>query len=269
MLPTNPPAAARRSAASAAEALLTIGQVARAARVSTSMLRFYEREGLLAAARRTGAGYRLYPRSAVQSLLFIHRAQRLGFSLRDVRLFLQGRADRRLRGATVADIAEQRFLDIERRLTELLVLRHELELFLEDLPQILGSSAPGAAGRLYRNLVSHVCGHEAARAPASSLQRLMRRLGCSLAGVEQAELLRALRGRHVHVWRDGDSYTILVRDRSDAVQQSLRRLVDAESGCRVHLAVELSESDDGLLLGVRGQNAFLFAQLFLALEAAD
>lgn len=255
-------------ATDASQPLLTIGQVARAARVSTSMLRFYEREGLLVAARRTTAGYRLYPRTAIQALLFIHRAQRLGFSLRDVHLFLQGRTDRKLRGATVAGIAEQRFLEIERRLTELLVLRHELELFLEDLPRILGSSAPGAAGRLYRNLVDHVCGHDAARAPASSVQRLMRRLGCSLAGVEQVDLLRALRGRHVHVWREGDSYTILVRDRSPEVQHALRRLVDAEAGCRVHLAVELTESDEGLLLCVRGENAFLFAQLFLALEAA-
>jgi DNA-binding transcriptional MerR regulator len=255
------PVAARR-------APLTIGQLARAANVSTSMLRFYEREGLLAPAQRSPAGYRLYPPGAEQTLLFIHRAQRLGFALADIKMLLDGRASKDVRGPTVVGIAEHRFLEIERRLTELLVLRHELEMFLEDLTAQVGRSAGSAAGRVYRSLVSHVCGHEAERPVASSPARLMRRLGCALAGVEQEKVFAALRGRHVHVWKDADGYSILVRDRSAPVQDALRTLVAAEAGCRAHLAVELSSASEGLMLSVRGENAFLFAQLFLALEAA-
>jgi DNA-binding transcriptional MerR regulator len=260
--------ASRGSRRTAAQANLTIGQLARTAGVSTSMLRFYEREGLLAPARRTGAGYRLYPREAMQTLLFIHRAQRLGFSLADIRLFLQSRGGSGLGGEAVAGIAQQRLLEIERRSTELLVLRHELELFLDDLPQQLGRTAGGAAARLYRNLIDHVCGHEPGRVSAPSLHRLMQRLGCSLAGVEQDQLLRALRGQHLHVWKDGDGYAILVRERSSAISAALRALVDGERGCHAHVAVDLVESCEGLMLTARGENAFLFAQLFLALEAA-
>jgi DNA-binding transcriptional MerR regulator len=103
----------RRAAAKAAtSARLSIGQLARAANVSTSMLRFYEREGLLTAVQRTGAGYRLYSREASQTLLFIHRSQRLGFSLADIRLFLQSRGGNALGGDAVAGIAQQRFLEI-------------------------------------------------------------------------------------------------------------------------------------------------------------
>src|SRR5215831_3519564 len=133
--------------------LLTIGRLAERANVSTSMLRFYEREGLLKPARRSGSGYRLYSEDAEETLLFIRRAQRLGFSLDDIKLVLAGGAGRA--GRNVVGIAEHRFLEIERRLTELLVLRHELELFLDDLARRVGRSAGGAAGRLYRDLLEH------------------------------------------------------------------------------------------------------------------
>src|SRR6516162_1692083 len=139
-------------------ALLTIGALAERAHVSTSMLRFYEREGLLRPARRSAGGYRLYDAGAEQTLLFIRRAQRLGLSLEDIRVVLAGQGNG-LSGKTVVGIAEQRFLEIERRLTELLVLRHELELFLDDLTERVGRSAGGAASRLYRDLLDHVCGH--------------------------------------------------------------------------------------------------------------
>jgi len=99
---------------------MTIGALARRLNVSTSMLRFYEREGLLTPERRSASGYRLYPPSAEQTLLFIRRAQRLGFSLNDIRLLLDG-SRRSAEGSEVMGIAEQRFLDIERRLTEMCI----------------------------------------------------------------------------------------------------------------------------------------------------
>lgn len=257
-----------RKTLAAKAAPMTIGELARAATVSTSLLRFYEREGLLSASHRTAAGYRLYPRSAAETLLFIRRAQRLGFSLGDIRLVLQARTSKNLAGDAVAGIAEQRLLEIERRLTELLVLRHEMEMFLEDLPALVAPSPDSAAARLYRNLIDHVCGHEPGHAATPSLNRLMQRLGCSLAGAQKNRLLQALEGRHVHVWRDDDSYMILVRDRSRAVEQALRQLVDTEAGCHAHVALELTDSDQGWMLAARGPNAFLLAQLFLTLEAA-
>lgn len=266
--------------------LLTIGRLAERANVSTSMLRFYEREGLLKPARRSGSGYRLYDEDAEETLLFIRRAQRLGFSLEDIKLVLAGSGHS---GRSVVGIAESRFLEIERRLTELLVLRHELELFLNDLTQRVGRSAGSAAGRLYRDLLDHVCGQPAhakvgARGgesrqarrndqhdgpvEASSVTRLMKRIGCSLAEAERERIFATLRGRHVHVWREGDGYSVLVPGRDEAVSSALRQLVAAEAGCRVHVDISVSESAEGPVLTARGESAFLFAQLFLALEAS-
>ncbi|HEY8507360.1 MAG TPA: MerR family transcriptional regulator [Steroidobacteraceae bacterium] len=251
----------------ARSSLLTIGQLAERAHVSTSMLRFYEREGLLRPARRTSSGYRLYGTDAENTLLFIRRAQRLGFSLDDIRLFLEGRGRGEVAGHTVVGIAEQRFLEIERRLTELLVLRHELELFLDDLARRVGRTAGSAATRLYRDLLDHVCGHHDGHVATSSITRLMKRLGCSLANAEREKIFATLRGRHVHVWRESDGYSVLIPDPDEAVTAAIRQLVAAEAGCAAHVDLALSDTAEGLLLTARGENAFLFAQLFLALEA--
>jgi DNA-binding transcriptional MerR regulator len=249
--------------------LLTIGRLAERANVSTSMLRFYEREGLLHPLRRSGSGYRLYGADAENTLLFIRRAQRLGFSLEDIKLVLAGANQKGVPGKTVVGIAEERFLDIERRLTELLVLRHELELFLDDLAKRVGRSAGGAAAtRLYRDLLDHVCGHHDGHVATSSMTRLMRRIGCSLANAERERIFTVLRGRHVHVWREGDGYAVLIPGNDAAVSGALRQLVDAEAGCTAHVNVALTDTAEGQMLTAHGDGAFLFAQLFLALEAS-
>src|SRR5262245_42700426 len=58
-----------------AEMALTIGQVAKSTGVAARTIRFYEAVGVLAAPRRTGAGYRQYSDDEVQQLLFIRRAR--------------------------------------------------------------------------------------------------------------------------------------------------------------------------------------------------
>jgi DNA-binding transcriptional MerR regulator len=231
------------------------------------MLRFYEREGLLAPERRSASGYRLYPQSAEKTLLFIRRAQRLGFSLNDIKLLLDGGGSGS--GDDLVGIAEQRFLDIERRLTELLILRHELEFFLEDLTERVGRAAGGSAGRLYRELLNQVCGHDAHHKTQSSLTRLIKRLGCALATGEREKLFAALRGRHIHIWRDDDGYSILVAGRDPKIEQALRQLAASEADCHAHVEPHVAEAEQGYLFQARGDNAFLFAQLFLALEAAE
>ena len=64
---------------------MRIAELARRGGVSTATLRFYEEQGLLAPATRTGAGYREYDGAAVHRLGFIRRAKALGLSLREVR----------------------------------------------------------------------------------------------------------------------------------------------------------------------------------------
>lgn len=47
-------------------------------------LRYYERRGLLSARRRTAGGYREYAPDAVRRVVFIRRAQAMGFTLDEI-----------------------------------------------------------------------------------------------------------------------------------------------------------------------------------------
>ena len=53
--------------------------------VASDTVRYYERAGLLPPPERTASGYREYQPAAVDRLLFIQGAQRLGIRLRDIR----------------------------------------------------------------------------------------------------------------------------------------------------------------------------------------
>jgi DNA-binding transcriptional MerR regulator len=239
---------------------LTIGALARKARVASSMLRYYEQEGLLEPVRRTPAGYRLYGADAEKRLLFIHRAQRLGFSLQDIRHLLD------TKGAGVTGTAERRYVEIERRLTELMVLRHELEVFLQELSTQMPAGADGER-RLYRRLIEQICGHAGGPAgEAASLRALMSRLGCRLGSWNRREVLAVLRGRHMHLWREQDGYSVLVPDRDPRVGAALQQIATFEAGCTAHDEPSVEAADEGFVFTARGENAFLFAQFFLALE---
>jgi MerR family mercuric resistance operon transcriptional regulator len=63
----------------------TIGQIASAAGVPASTLRFYERAGLVKPDFRTGANYRGYGEKALRRIKFIRSAQSIGLRLDDIK----------------------------------------------------------------------------------------------------------------------------------------------------------------------------------------
>ena len=72
--------------------MYTIGKLAKRAAVNTDSIRFYERQGLIAPARRTDSGYRLYTDDALRRVAVIKHAQRCGFSLSEIGALLQVRS---------------------------------------------------------------------------------------------------------------------------------------------------------------------------------
>ena len=63
--------------------LLTVGEVSGRSGVAPSALRFYERQGLIAATRTTG-NQRRYRRSVLRRLAFVRAAQNVGLSLEEI-----------------------------------------------------------------------------------------------------------------------------------------------------------------------------------------
>ena len=60
---------------------MNIGHLAELAGVNVDTVRYYERQGLLPPAARTGSGYRQYDEPDLERLRFIRRSKELGFTL--------------------------------------------------------------------------------------------------------------------------------------------------------------------------------------------
>lgn len=246
--------------------MLTIGELARQAGLRPSALRYYEAEGLLRPSGRTEAGYRLYDATATDTVRLIRQAQRLGFSLAEIRALIGAWRDGDLDNAETLALAEGRYLALERQITELRVQQHELELFLLELR----GGAPDAAQTAFGRLVERICANPAAELPSRAVfDWLAAYADCPLSGDEARDALDRLRGQHVHIWQEGDGYHILVVSRDPDVAAALRELARIESECRLHPGSqpELVDDHEGYLLIAHGPHAFILAALFLALES--
>ena len=89
-------------------------------------IRFYEREGLLAAPARKDSGYRLYSEPVIGRIRFIRRAKELGFSLKEIRELLFLRVDSRGTAAEVKRRIDQKIDQIDRRISDLRKVRAAL-----------------------------------------------------------------------------------------------------------------------------------------------
>lgn len=105
---------------------LRIGQVAQQAGVTTSTIRYYERAALLPRPPRSAAGYRLYSERAVEELVFIRRAQNMGFSLDEIRELLLLSRNGTAPCSRVIALAEQHLAAVDDRVRQLQTFRKEL-----------------------------------------------------------------------------------------------------------------------------------------------
>lgn len=107
--------------------MLNIGEAAQASGVSAKMIRHYESIGLLPAAQRTAAGYRVYGEQDVRLLQFIHRGRALGFPLEKIAGLLALWQDQDRASADVRRLAEQHIAELDRKIGELQAMKRTLE----------------------------------------------------------------------------------------------------------------------------------------------
>ena len=98
---------------------LLIGEVARLSMLNIETIRFYERRGLLDPPLRKPSGYRQYPASAVDRLLFIKNAKELGFSLTEISELLSLKLHSKTKCLDVKEKAEKKIVDIETKIKSL------------------------------------------------------------------------------------------------------------------------------------------------------
>ena len=91
-------------------------------------IRFYERNGLLPRPSRTEGGFRRY--GDIETLAFVRRVQGLGFKLSEIRGLLRLRGNRLQPCAPVQRRLQEKLADVQRELSDLHKLEHELRLAL-------------------------------------------------------------------------------------------------------------------------------------------
>jgi Cu(I)-responsive transcriptional regulator len=109
------------------EMAMNIGQAAQASGVRAKTIRYYEETGLIPAAGRTEAGYRVYDDKDVNTLRFIHRARQLGFSVQDIRRLLALWQDKSRASVEVKALARSHITALDEKLAKLRSMKRTLE----------------------------------------------------------------------------------------------------------------------------------------------
>jgi DNA-binding transcriptional MerR regulator len=144
-------------------AALRIGEVAKRTGMSAPAIRYYESIGLLRAPERSAAGYRRYPESAVAELLFVRKAQLLGFSLDEIGSILQLSRAGEVLCARVRSLAREHLAALDERIRQLQRFRDQLA------SELLTWSGRGASA-------ARVCGFIEATEPDATMHPLDLRL---------------------------------------------------------------------------------------------
>ena len=111
---------------------MKIGELARRAGVTASRMRFYEERGLLPPAARRQNGYRDYGERDVKVIAFIERAQKLGFSLREITAFLDRPQNERSAEGLLPSL-KAKLAEIDAHLVEVEARRGEVIRLIEEI----------------------------------------------------------------------------------------------------------------------------------------
>lgn len=105
---------------------MNIGNAAEITGVPAKTIRYYESIKLIPPADRLENGYRDYSEHDIQTLQFIHRARKLGFTIKDVGNLLALWQDKKRASAEVKSLALTHIDQLNERINELEVIRGTL-----------------------------------------------------------------------------------------------------------------------------------------------
>ncbi len=115
---------------------MKIAEAARAAGIKISTIRYYERQGLIVAQSHSASGYREFTDEEVRRLKFVKRAQKLGFSLAEIRNFFMLSSRRTVLNQDVLQIGQKKLVDLDYRIQALTRMRLALDSLLSNVCDI-------------------------------------------------------------------------------------------------------------------------------------
>lgn len=133
--------------------MLSIGDVARRAGLATSAIRYYEAEGLIPEAPRSG-GQRVYDDTVFDHLMLIRVCRAAGFTLPEIKAFKAGLVGGGSPGPRWRELAAAKAVDLERQIEELNRMKTMLQMLaacacptLGDCRRVVGQGVrPDVAG---------------------------------------------------------------------------------------------------------------------------
>ena len=106
---------------------MNIGKAANQAGLPTKTVRYYADIGLVLPSSRTQTGYRNYDISSIKKLIFVKRARRFDFSIKECRELLGLYEEKNRSSSDVRKIAIHHLEEIKRKEEDLKKLRIELD----------------------------------------------------------------------------------------------------------------------------------------------
>ncbi len=110
--------------------LYRIGDITKQLGLSADTLRYYEKISLLPTVSRNSSGIRQYDDKDIFRIKFIKRAQRINFSLDEIKNLLSMRDNPQHAKDSVRQLTADKLEDIKNQLDELMTLHNELQLLL-------------------------------------------------------------------------------------------------------------------------------------------
>jgi DNA-binding transcriptional MerR regulator len=140
---------------------LRSGELARATSVSPDTIRHYEKIGVIPRASRTESGYRLYPESAVERVLVVQRALRIGFTLAELAEVLKARDAGGAPCQRVYKLATEKLKGVTGDIAALKQTERYLKQVLADWEERMQRTPPGQKSNLLHSLTGAVKGDRA------------------------------------------------------------------------------------------------------------
>jgi DNA-binding transcriptional MerR regulator len=135
---------------------LRSGALAKATGVSPDTIRHYERIGVLPRASRTQSGYRLYPANAVERVLVVQRALRIGFTPAELAEVLKARDAGGAPCRRVYQLAQEKLKGIEEDIEALKRTQRYMKKALSDWEDRIQRAGSGQRSHLLHSLTDAV-----------------------------------------------------------------------------------------------------------------
>ena len=107
---------------------MTVSQVSKSLGISTRMLRYYEKAGLISSSRREGYSYRIYDDKAVSRIKQILLLRKLRIPVRQIEIILHNN-----NAIAAIEIFQQNMDELDKEITALSTIRDILNQFVDEL----------------------------------------------------------------------------------------------------------------------------------------